>query len=587
MKNTKQKESKSYLQSLRIQRFRSIEDLTIDFAPITIFVGANDSGKSNILKAVNLFFKNEVEPTSQYEHSRDYFKHANKGKGYSDSVALTARINFPHRKKGTITASRYWKEDGFSTRNSKVKYNPEIDVRSNIPNWFDKLNYHYVPANKGDEYMKNLMRDLYKLYAVSINNDVRSGAIAFIKNINKETSTISDEIKDTLGLDSRIQLPEDISTLFELFDFETDNKILLKQRGDGIRVRHIPAILNFLADPKKQPPKSVRGDTIWGYEEPENNLELMAAFEQAKQFVKYSSRVQILITTHSPAFYQMIAEDNCKGYYVDKGENNATRIREITKDDINHVNEGMGLMPLVAPYIRDKQIENNNLLKELKNTEWVKDRAMIVVEGEFDKAVFEYCMEKMNYKDIYIHAADGADKVGEIIKVRRMAKKEYENCCVGLLDKDDKGRQVQNKYKECDDNHKNWLIGLNLPTHMYELRPEEYKGTVAINLETFLPLHYWEDAKKEGLLEFSDFFNNTFVSSIIQKDEAIDRAEKNYPETWIYICYKVKTTSKDKFKKLVMSKLKEENELPPTLKEEVNRIVEFLQGKQNPPKEKG
>ncbi len=566
---------------MHIRRFRSIDDLNIEFAPITIFVGANDSGKSNILKAVNLFFKNEIEPTSMYKHSRDYFNDASKGRGKHKNVAITAKINFPHQKKGVITLSKYWNEEGYSKENDKIRHEPKVGKASNIPNWLEKLNYRYVPANKGDEYMKNLMRDLYSLYTMSINNNIRAGAVAFIKNINKETSKISDEIKEALGLDSRIQLPGDISTLFELFDFETNNKISLKQRGDGIRVRHIPAILNFLADPKNQPPRSVRGETIWGYEEPENNLELMAAFEQAKQFVKYSSNVQILITTHSPAFYQMIeSEDNCKGYYVKK-DRNKTEIKEITKDNINYVNSDMGLMPLVAPYILTKQIEidqKSELLDEYKKSEWSKDKKMIVVEGDFDKTVLKHCMKEISSGDIYIHAAGGGNVVGQIIKARCLACKGHKNNCIGLLDRDDTGYQVKDLYKECDKNRKNLLMLLSMPVHIHEL-DSKYKRKVAINLETFLPLHYWEDAKDKDLLEFSSFFHDVFASPLFGKDEAIEKVKTLYPKIWLYICYKVKLNSKDEFKKLVMSKLKKETKLPLVLGTEVKRIVESLQSK--------
>ena len=44
---------------------------------------------------------------------------------------------------------------------------------------------------------------------------------------------------------------------------------------------------------------------IWGYEEPENNLEMLAAFNLAKDFIDYSKEIQILLTTHSPGFYNL------------------------------------------------------------------------------------------------------------------------------------------------------------------------------------------------------------------------------------------------------------------------------------------
>lgn len=39
-----------------VQHFRSIEDATVAFSPVTAFVGANGSGKSNFLHALNFFY---------------------------------------------------------------------------------------------------------------------------------------------------------------------------------------------------------------------------------------------------------------------------------------------------------------------------------------------------------------------------------------------------------------------------------------------------------------------------------------------------------------------------------------------------
>lgn len=42
------------LASLQIQNFKSYEDATLYFTPLTFFVGANASGKSNALEALRL-----------------------------------------------------------------------------------------------------------------------------------------------------------------------------------------------------------------------------------------------------------------------------------------------------------------------------------------------------------------------------------------------------------------------------------------------------------------------------------------------------------------------------------------------------
>ena len=44
------------IKKIEISSFRSIEKISIEVSEINVFSGINDVGKSNILKALNLFF---------------------------------------------------------------------------------------------------------------------------------------------------------------------------------------------------------------------------------------------------------------------------------------------------------------------------------------------------------------------------------------------------------------------------------------------------------------------------------------------------------------------------------------------------
>ena len=47
---------RAIIREIRIKNFRSIVEATIPLDNFNIFVGLNDCGKSNVLKALNLFF---------------------------------------------------------------------------------------------------------------------------------------------------------------------------------------------------------------------------------------------------------------------------------------------------------------------------------------------------------------------------------------------------------------------------------------------------------------------------------------------------------------------------------------------------
>jgi AAA15 family ATPase/GTPase len=56
------------ISELSIRNFRSIAAADISTNWITTLVGANDAGKSNVLRALNLFFNGETNPSEGFLH---------------------------------------------------------------------------------------------------------------------------------------------------------------------------------------------------------------------------------------------------------------------------------------------------------------------------------------------------------------------------------------------------------------------------------------------------------------------------------------------------------------------------------------
>jgi len=112
----------------------------------------------------------------------------------------------------------------------------------------------------------------------------------------------------------------------------------------------------------------VKPDTIWGFEEPENNLELRYAFELAKTFKEYSKDIQIFITTHSPAFYALDKTDgdNVNTFYISQGEDSCTQVDVVSHEKTNELHESMGLLPIITPYLT-KIYEHQSEIEDLKS----------------------------------------------------------------------------------------------------------------------------------------------------------------------------------------------------------------------------
>lgn len=60
------------LKRIHIKNFRSIVDATIELDDFNFFVGKNDSGKSNVLKAINLFFNERTDYDTPFNFAVDY-----------------------------------------------------------------------------------------------------------------------------------------------------------------------------------------------------------------------------------------------------------------------------------------------------------------------------------------------------------------------------------------------------------------------------------------------------------------------------------------------------------------------------------
>ena len=58
--------------SIRIKNFRSIKNALIKVKDMNIFVGLNDVGKSNVLKALNLFFNGNTDYDTPFDFKKDF-----------------------------------------------------------------------------------------------------------------------------------------------------------------------------------------------------------------------------------------------------------------------------------------------------------------------------------------------------------------------------------------------------------------------------------------------------------------------------------------------------------------------------------
>lgn len=380
------------IHAVSIKNFRSIDKLDSPFLAenMNVILGLNDSGKSNFLKALNLFFCGKTEFNTDFRFEDDFCKYAKdvKGKASEIEIAITFQLPRQYKTKNLITWKKIWRRSGFyeeKFQDEKGKTYKTKKTKSIA--WLRKLKYYYVPAIRDEKYFNYLMGLIHDVLQECNSKAFSNSSMSFLDGIKKQMANLVEEITSITDMKSEIQMPSDFKQLFATLDFSLlTNKqyISITKRGDGIKAQHIPAILHFIANvQKKRKTKQLKADIIWGFEEPENNLELSKAFSMAEHFAENSKNIQIFISTHSPAFYMLSNKPNAKLYWASRNSSGKTVYAE--KSLTAQVDEDMGLMPIIAPYIQSRNEEmkkRTELEEKLKSLTKNQKKVMVYSEDE-------------------------------------------------------------------------------------------------------------------------------------------------------------------------------------------------------------
>lgn len=471
------------LKKVRIRNFRSIVDETIHFDDFNIFVGLNDCGKSNVLKALNLFFNGETENGHPLDFLRDYCQHGKTGKGKAKQIVIEVDLLVPDhfKESGIKTWKKVWRENELFYDN----LNEIFKDYSKCVTLFRRIRFEYIPAVKSEEFFQDLLLKLYNSMVYSADSALTKANTQYSKALSELTQNLSENVKKKIGIESVIKMPDKLSALFRNLKINTKDEnvknIDLNQRGDGIKARHIPSMLLTITNNIKNTRKknSVDYTFIWGYEEPENGVEFFACSKLADELYSYAKDFQILLTTHSPAIYSKNSKENVKCYYTYKSKNGDSKYDE----DYSFVelNENIGLMPLIAPYIEDfqKVLDERTetiavLSRELERLDDLTKKVIIYTEGKTDVeylkiafSQFDDYKELTNRIDYYDveNAKDTGD--GELKKMFDYLQKGNDtNIKIFMFDRDVSDKIIDKEYEEAS--NKVYRFNIPIPSHRKE-----------------------------------------------------------------------------------------------------------------------
>lgn len=323
---------------IEIKHFRSFDGgkdkpkVRIDnLKDFNVFSGSNDSGKSNVLRALNLFFNNEISPGLPFNKDRDFSKivsnrfdkdieerktieferiaklHSSgltekpKDLRRSDEViSIKLYFNNVNRQRGL--PEFFWISRIYSQKNNfQGEYNYQSDLnKAQTTAFLNSFRFEYIPAIKDRMFFNHLFGKLqaylFEKGDKAKKNKFTESSEKFNDILTTETEELFSKFLKSSGVSANFYIPSTLVDFFRTLSVKTENDISLFDRGDGVQARFIPEILDEIS-------KSVNKNIIWGFEEPENSYEARNIRKIKDEFqFKYSRKYQIFITTHTKEF---------------------------------------------------------------------------------------------------------------------------------------------------------------------------------------------------------------------------------------------------------------------------------------------
>ena len=499
------------IREIRISYFRSFsKPIHIkNINDLNIFSGKNDSGKSNILKALNLFFtENKVDFYTTLDFERDFSKQRLKEmstKKLKRKIQISILFNRVKFSDSVLPeffwVEKEWDRDG-QLLPRKIKNHlgqllkhkdSTTKVEASVTSFLKKIHFLYIPAIKDFRFFDYLKQEYQESLAVKLSNENiqidKKQKFSLLEwkqklSVGEITELLGEKIdaeaQDMMNLflgnakeveTSNFKIPDlDFSDVLEVI---TENGIPLTSRGDGIQAKFIPQILNEITRNKSA------NLVIWGFEEPENSYEYANAQLLADKFKdEYSIDKQIFLTSHAFNFislegtntslHRVWRENFEQGSQIKYIDNKSKLIEDqdsdILKEELGVIKLNQELEELFVNKM--KAYENIQMLqKKLEKEIYEVKKPILYVEDTYDQIykiswlkLHDISCNKDNYESLFkthsnfsILRAEGAGSLEGFLKAKNI---DYwkDKKVIGLFDFDAEGmmkfRLVKHNWKQ-------------------------------------------------------------------------------------------------------------------------------------------
>ncbi len=453
------------LSEFSIKNYRSISNikLTSNNGNLITICGSNNVGKTNFLRALNLFFNPKVENFNPDEDIPHHIVEGSRGQGY----VITLKAQFEEIDTSNIITitQKFTEKTGIKEVSLKGTKNKDSITEKEIRDFLSKnFKFFFVEASNVD--IPKLVSEIVNDEILPLGLDKRRGqnqkeSLAkldeFIELSKKSVGKIEKELtkifqsllKDVESIDSndwklQIRFPEylflrdAISKIIEFTLFDT-NERKLETKGSGIQRTILLSLIQYVNSRTKK-------DIIWAIDEPEAFLQAGLQKSLYSKLISESKSSQIIITTHSH-------------FFIDVNDLDNTFLFEGTKELKEYSRKkGFLFYKLNTLIFKGSHFEQAQRIKQNfgigKNDSWEVMPFNILVEGQEDKDLFTSLMKKFKLPMPNILIGGGVDKYPGFLQFLNdfCTELEYKPEVIAIFDRDGAGRnkfnQLNNKTYE-------------------------------------------------------------------------------------------------------------------------------------------
>lgn len=313
------------IDNLSITRFRSIRNADIRIGRISALVGANNSGKSAVLRALNAFFHPEQERTHFDSNSHAYSPRSKARVAVTFSNLPRAQAMQALSQDDTLTLRASWESATSAPKYEILKRGRYLHVDDSALQTIRRyIDFVLVPPHRDPSRFKEQEQAL--LWKV---------VDAYLTKATDKRDTISRPFKEAAHYLESHQLKDIATTLtnvyaspdnisfrlaianshsfrsfvrnVEVFVSESDSEFLLEDCGTGVQSQVIISLHRLLARLEKR-------NVLIAIEEPETNLHPQAQQHMLSDLRasldSSSSESQYLLTTHSTVAVDSLSHED-------------------------------------------------------------------------------------------------------------------------------------------------------------------------------------------------------------------------------------------------------------------------------------